>query len=99
MHDRHRRLAGSCDASTPITRSPRSSDRIVGLGRLAAFASHKPLEGVKVRPPATLDKELGCIHGCQFLSDSGRGELLTLIPSCFARRSTSALTERGRQSG
>jgi hypothetical protein len=80
-------------------RSPPSGDRIVGARRLAALASQEPIEGVKVCSRATLGKELSRIHDCQFVATAVATNWFTLIPSRFARRFTSALTERGRRSG
>ena len=59
-----------------IARSPHSGDRIIGPRRLAAFASHEPIEGVEIRPLATLRKELGRVHRRQFFGDGSRDELV-----------------------
>ncbi len=67
-------------------------------GRAAPGVDQK-VDGIEVRAPTPLGEESSRIHGGQLLGNRRCHELIKLVPSALAHRTTSALTDVGRRSG
>jgi hypothetical protein len=90
---------GGLFKSTASRVSRSSGNLVVRAGRLVAVAAHQPIEFRHVYALTALGEERCRIHRGELLGYGGRDELVDADASAFARRSTSALTERGSRKG